>query len=86
MATNLNRLVIAKMARDAIPSGGGIQAGIDFLSDPRKVAAGYAAAEKWVMQAITVLRTANEPNPYRYASDEQIAGEILAELDKRKRK
>lgn len=75
--SNVTRLVIHKMSIDAIPPGGGLADGIAFLSDKAKIAEGWRAAEAWVREAIQMVRQAADPNPWRAADDEAIAGELL---------
>ena len=81
--SNVKLLMIAKMARDAIPAGGGFSAGMAFLTDPARIRDGATAAKKWVDEAIAAVRSASDPNPWREATDEDIAGEILRQMDER---
>lgn len=80
MGPSQKKLICERIAQLAIPDGGGFQAGIDFLLDPAKVKTTAQAATTWVAQAITLVRTAAEPNPWKTATDEEIAGEILSKL------
>ena len=80
---NVKRLLFVKMAKDAIPDGGGLDAGIRFLSSKESISAGFKSAREWTEQAIQLVRTAAEPYPWKHASDVDIAGEILQRLDKR---
>lgn len=84
---NVKKLVCMKMARDAIPpekTGSGIGEAVAFLSDPKKIIAGAKASQEWVAQAIAVIRTGGEPNPWKNADDEVIAGEILKRVEKKR--
>jgi hypothetical protein len=82
---NVKRLLFTKMAKDAIPDGGGLAAGVNFLSKKENISAGFKAARKWTEQVIQLVRTAAEPNPWKDASDEEIAGEVLRRLEERER-
>lgn len=69
---------------DAIPKGGGIADGIKFLSDPASIKASAQLAQEWVADAIKAVRLAAEPNPWKDATDEQIAEEIVRQVNERK--
>ena len=81
MGPNVKKLVIYKISRDAIPDGGGVAAGIGFLSDKNRVADGVRKATKWVDAAIAAVKLAAEPNPWKDADEEAIAGEILRKIE-----
>lgn len=77
---NFMRLALEKVSRDAIPPGGGMAAGIDFFSDPKRIRETTAAAFEWAEQVIDVMRAAPD-NPH--GDDEEIlAGVILDELER----
>lgn len=78
MGPNVKKLIVRKMAHDAIPSGGGLAAGVKFLSTKEAVMNGFRVAAKWVEEAIAVVKTAPD-NPYQ--SDEEIAAAILLKLE-----
>ncbi len=80
---NIRRLIAYKMAVDAIPQGGGFEDGLKFLSSREAVITGAQQASIWVRAAINVLRLAAEPNPWKDADDETIAGEVLRQVDER---
>jgi hypothetical protein len=84
LSPNLKRLIAHKMSHDAIPNGGGLADGIKFLSSKESIADGWREAVRWVDEAIRIIRAAKEPNPWRDASDEQIAGELLAQIEAKK--
>jgi len=69
------------MGNEAIPPGGGLAAGLKFLSDPVALRAGAKAAQEWVREAIAVVRTAPD-NPL--GSDEEICGELLRRIEARR--
>lgn len=81
MGTNVKKLVIHKISRDAIPDGGGVADGIAFLSDKKRIADGFRKATEWVTGAISAVRLAAEPNPWKNADEEAIAGEILRKIE-----
>jgi hypothetical protein len=65
------------MAHDAIPAGGGFADGVAFLSSADTFKAGVKSAIEWTRSAIGLVREAAEPNPWREATDEDTAGELL---------
>lgn len=79
---NMKRLIAHKMSRDAIPDGGGIAAGIAFLTSG-KIGEAAKAATQWCETAILAVRQAAEPNPWKSATDEEIAGELAKQIDDR---
>jgi hypothetical protein len=81
---NVKRLLIIKMSRDAIPDGGGFADGVKFLSSKESIMSGYKSAEQWTKDAIQAVRNACDPNPFREADNETIAGEILRKLEAKK--
>jgi hypothetical protein len=81
---NTKKLVIHKVSLDAIPKGGGVADGIKFLSSRELISKTIRAADEWVKTAILAIRQAAEPNPFREATDEEIAGEILKKIEERK--
>lgn len=83
MGPNVRRLYIHKMSLDAVPAGGGLADGLAFFTDKEKRHRIMRDAEIWVMGAIQTVRTATEPNPWREADNEAIAGEILRRMDER---
>ena len=83
---NLKKLAIQKMSIEAIPKGGGIVDGINFLKNPKKMANSFRESVNWARAACWVLRQSGEPNPFKDSDDEVIAGEILKRLKDRKRK
>lgn len=85
MGPNVRKLIAEKTARDAIPGGGGLADGIKFLSNPKNISAGYRAAMEWVKIAILTVRQASEPNPWKDATDEEIAGEILKHIQAKRK-
>lgn len=86
MTNNMQRLAIQKASRDAVPDGGGIKDVIKLLTDPKGLAANLRAAQEWAKQAVQAVRNADDPNPWRNATDEEIAGVILKEAEAKHRK
>jgi hypothetical protein len=82
---NVRKLWATKMAKDAIPAGEGLNAGLRFLSSRESIAAGARAATEWTKAALEAIRQAGEPNPWKDASDEEIAGELLRRIEERSR-
>ena len=83
MGPNVRKLVVEKMAKDAIPDGGGLADGIAFLSDKDRIIDGARDAQKWVEQALAVVKTA--PNNPWGNNDEAIAGEILKQIEAKRK-
>lgn len=85
---NIKRLVARKMGFDAIPAGSpdAFNAGIAFLSQPRHLLDSAREAVGWTKAAILAVRRAAEPNPWKEASDEEIAGELLRLAEKKPQK
>lgn len=79
---NVKRLIIHKMAMDAIPDGGGFADGIDFLLSG-KLGESAKSATAWVKEALRVFKTAPD-NPFG-DDDEAIAGAILQKIEERQR-
>lgn len=76
---NVRKLIAHKMSVDAIPPGGGLMTGVEFLLDKNRVVNSAKVATKWVEDAIALVRTSPD-NPYK--TDEEIAGAILDKLPK----
>ena len=72
------------MAIDVIPKGGGFADGIKFFTTPAALPAGWQTAMTWCNETIQVVRGAAEPNPWKSASEEEIAGELLRQIEARK--
>lgn len=79
----LAKLACRRMAREAIPDGGDLAAGVAFLLDSKRMAATAKAASEWAKQAVQVVRGAAEPNPYKSADDEAIAKALLECIERR---
>ena len=77
LGPNVKRLVILKMSRDAIPDGGGLADGIEFFTNSEKRKAIMDGAVVWGKLAIQAVHEASEPNPWKNADDETIAGELV---------
>lgn len=83
IGTNVKRLWAMKMAKDAIPDGGGFAEGLKFLSSKESIVSGAKAASEWTKNAIELVRQAAEPNPFKDSSDEEIAGELIARAERK---
>lgn len=81
--SNRQLLLMRRMSVLAIPPGGGFADGVAFFTDKDKRHAVTQEAEAWVVQALAAVRGAAEPNPWRDASDDTIAGEILRQAGAR---
>lgn len=79
--TSFQKLVIRKMSLEAIPEGGGIAEGIEFLSNPGRIRDEAARAKDWAKDACRAVRMAKPLNPYSGASDEEISEIILRRME-----
>lgn len=82
---NVKRLIAHKMSLDAVPKGGGVADAMKFLTTPGAIVKSAKEATAWVAEAIRVVRLAAEPNSWKNADDEAIAGEILRQIEARKK-
>jgi hypothetical protein len=53
---------------------------LDFACREQSIIQGARAATKWIELAIRAVREAAEPNKFKDADDETIAGEILKQI------
>ena len=80
---NVKKLITTRMAQLAIPKGGDVLDGFNFLTSPNLIKDAARKATEWVDEAIAVVKTAPD-NPF--GSDEEIAGAILARFETRDEK
>lgn len=85
LGPNARKLIAHKMSIDAIPQGGGLAAGIKFLSSKTAILAGAREATNWTATVIDLVRAAAEPNPWKDAGDEEIAAELLRRIDAKRK-
>lgn len=81
--TNYSRLVALFAAKRAVPPGANMAYVVSYIAsgamgDNLRVSIEEAKA------AIRLVRKAPQPNPWAEATDEDIAGKIIAEVEKRK--
>lgn len=77
MANNVTRLICHVASLDAIPNGGGIEDGLDFLTDPTLADRLNAAKVKANTYIDAILSTFDNP----YGDDrEKVAGVILERI------
>jgi hypothetical protein len=81
---NVKKLIATRMSTEAVPAGGGINDAINFILKPGAMAEGFRKASQWVQDALQVVRLAQEPNPWKVATDEEIAGELLRRVEERR--
>lgn len=74
------RLVIRRASTIAVPKGATLYRVVETIVD-KKIPSIMGEAEEWVRNAIHTMRQCSEPNPYKHATDEQIAEVILAAVD-----
>ena len=78
LGPNMKKLLIRKVAVDAIPSGGGFADGVELFTTPGKLVRLSREALVWIDLAIEAIKSAPD-NPYG-EDEETIAGVILAKL------
>ena len=83
LGPNVKRLIAHKMSLDAVPAGGGMDAALSFLSSKDNITESARRAKDWVRLAIKAVRSAAEPNPWKDADDEAIAGHFLEKIAER---
>ncbi len=76
---NVTKLIMKFLAREAIPTGGGLADGIEFFTNPQRRMQVLAASEEKAVQAIGLIKSAPDNN--LGDDDELIAGEILRRID-----
>lgn len=81
LGPNMKRFIAHKVAREAIPPGGGMADGISVFTTPGRLAQLSRDALAWCDAAIQAMRSAPD-NPYG-DDEEVIAGAILREIEKR---
>jgi hypothetical protein len=81
---NLKELMILRVSVVAVPHGAERGAALKFICQPGGMTRGFRDALAWCDQAINLVRTAAEPNPWKDASEEVIAGEVLRRVKERK--
>lgn len=79
LGPNMKRLLAMRVAREAIPAGGGIADGMNFLLDRQRMIETSRKALEWCDLAVTAIRSAPD-NPYGN-DEEAIAGAILANAE-----
>jgi hypothetical protein len=85
LTPNVKELMIRRVAMEAIPLGcpNGLLAGIDLLLTPGKLFSSLKSAHEWVKASLQAVRDGGEPNQWKTATDEEIAGEILRRIKER---
>jgi len=76
---NFMQLAIHRVARDAIPDGGGLADGIRLYTDSEHRQALFREAFAWVDDVIAAVRAAPD-NPYG-DDEEEIAAAILCKIE-----
>lgn len=78
---NVKRLIAHKMAKDMVPPGSTLGTVLMAITAGRLGPAAKVATE-WVEQALALVRQAADPNPWKNATDEEIAEHILSKIPK----
>ena len=76
---NMKKLIVKFIAREAIPPGGGIAAGMEFLTNPERREQVIAKAVVNAAAAVLLIKSAPD-NPFG-DNEEEIAEFILKRLD-----
>jgi hypothetical protein len=80
---NVTKLIIKFIAREAIPSGGGIADGMEFFRNQELRKQVLETAQSKAIQAIELIKSAPD-NPFGN-DDEQIAIGLLKKIEEKKR-
>jgi hypothetical protein len=80
---NVKKLIIRWASKTAVPKGGGVKDAILFMANPAEINRVMNESARAVEILIDLVRTAAAPNPWADATDEDIAQEILAQIDTR---
>lgn len=78
MGPQVKRLFFRLLAREAIPPGGGVGDGVEFLQNSDRMKAGHKEALKKLNAFIWLMWTAHD-NPYK--TDEEFAAALIERLD-----
>lgn len=78
---NVTKLITKFITREAIPPGGGLADGVEFLRNPERRKQVLESAEAKAIQAIQLIKSAPD-NPFG-DDDERIASELLSQIHKR---
>ena len=87
----MKRLAVHKMSIDMVPPGSGGSLGesvarvVRQVQDRERFTSLARDAEQWAWKAVEAVRNAAEPNPWRNASDEEIAAELVRQIEERKK-
>ena len=84
MGPNVKKLIFHRASQLIIPESGGIGDVVDAIRTPSKLVEATREATEWVKAAIQAVKSAPGPNPYG-DNDEAIAGEILRQIEIKKR-
>lgn len=80
---NVKKLIASRMAVIAIPRNGGFQDGIAFLTNPAAITQAARDATEWVNDAVSAVK--QSPNNPFGDDDEAIAGEVLRQIEEKRR-
>jgi hypothetical protein len=83
---NVQKLITKKLAYDTYPRGNTIEdvvKAVQFLGDSAAFTKAALKAQEWVAASLVAVRAASEPNPWKAASDEEIAAEILRTIEEK---
>jgi hypothetical protein len=83
---NVKKLMIIKTSLVAIPKGGSVADGVKFLSDKDGIIRTMKESYQWVKASIELIRLAKEPNPFKNADEETIAGELVRRVEEKQKR
>ncbi len=83
---NLHKLLTEFISVEAVPLGvrAPHEAALAYFTDDERRREITASARAKMQRAINAVRNASDPNPWRNATEEEIAGEILQGIEKRR--
>lgn len=85
MLTAVQRLEIEFTANEVAPPGSSIASVGRAIMEPGRIGEAARLGKVQAAEAISLIRGAAEPNPWKDATDEEIAAEILRRVDERRR-
>jgi hypothetical protein len=81
---NVTKLIVKFIAREAIPPGGGVADGIEFIRNSERREQVLKIAEFKAIQSLQLIKKSPD-NPFGN-DDEQIAGELLKMIEEKNRR
>ena len=86
LTPNLKELVWHLMSLDAVPPGSknGLSSAVEFILTPGKMSESFRNSIIRARNICMAIRQAGEPNPWKDATDEEIAGEVMRKMKEKR--